>query len=79
MKSSPAAVCQPSLLRWRVSKLEAASSSEPAGNSVNWIATGVRLGGDICVGYGKLIFHKYLPLERWGKPHNVPFTSLDAE
>ena len=60
-------MCQPSLLRWRVSELEAASPSGPAGNSIHWIAPGVRLGGDICVGYGKLIFHKYLPLERWGE------------
>jgi hypothetical protein len=75
VKGSSAAMCHPSLLLWRVSELEAASSSGPAGNSINWISTGVRLGRDICVGYGKLIFHKDLPLERWGKPHNVPSIS----
>jgi hypothetical protein len=75
VKGSSAAVGQPSLLGRRVSELEAAGSSGPAGNSINRVSTGVRLGGDICVGYGKLIFHRNLPLERWGKAYNVPSVS----
>ena len=69
MKSSPAAMCHPSLLYWRVRVFEAASSTGPAGNFINSITASLRLVGDICVGYRKLIFHKHLPLERWGLPN----------